>query len=179
MRRMVPVVGLFALLLFVGPSSAQESGVSGELEQSSTSTPREKSEFADGAVGEIQTAVSVVEDMLADAEREKNTEHIECLMRKLTPMRALLEVSKQSANAMKQALAANDSVHSEQEYRKVAVSLTKTREFLAEAQACVGDGRAEEGDTSNQMTATAENDVGTEDVPDGGVTEVGPPDTPR
>lgn len=177
MRRIVPVFGLFALL-FVAPAVAQETGISGELEQSATSTPREKSEFADGAVSEIQGAVGTVEDLLADAEREKNTEHIECLMRKLTPMRALLEVSKQSANAMKQALASNDAVHSEQEYRKVAVSLTKTREFLAEAQACVGDGSAEEGETSNQMTSTTETDVDPADLPDVDVVDI-PGDTPR
>ncbi len=168
-HRMRRIVALAAVLgsLVASPAFAQETGVSGELEQSATTTPREKTEFADGALAEIEAAVKTVEGLLKDAEsaKDKNAEVIECLTRKLTPMRALLEVSRQSSNTMKQFLASNDTVHADQEFRKVAVALTKSREFLAEAQACVGDTGVERGDSSATLTDGGENNVDETDVP--------------
>jgi hypothetical protein len=111
--------------------------------------------------------VRTVEGLLKDAEnaKVKNVEQIECLTRKLTPLRALLEVSRQASNAMKQSLASNDGVHADQEFRKVAVALTKSREFLAEAQACAGDAGVERGETTATVTDGGDNLVTDEDVP--------------
>lgn len=162
-----------------GPAYAQSTGISGELEQSASTSPKEKAQFVDGALAEIADGVKTVEGLLADAEKEKNVEQIECLTRKLTPMRALLEVSKQSSNAMRQNLASNDVVHADQEFRKVAVALTKTREFLAEAQACVGDSGVERGDSSATVTDATENDVTESDVPPLETPDMGPDGTPR
>lgn len=161
--RLSIVLGALALT----PAYAQEAGISGELEQSTTTTPREKAQFADGALAEIEGAVKTVETLLKDAEnaKEKNAEAIECLTRKLTPLRALAEVSRQSNNSMKQFLAANDPVHADQEFRKVAVALTKAREFLAEAQACVGDTGVQRGDSSATVTDGGDNYVDEGDVP--------------
>lgn len=179
MRRLLSLASL--ALLLSAPAAAQEAGISGELEQSATTTPREKTEFADGALSEIEAAVKTVEGLLKDAEnaKEKNAEQIECLTRKLTPLQALFEVSRQSNNAMKQFLAANDTVHADQEFRKVAVALTKAREFLAEAQACVGDTGVERGDSSATVTDGGDNYVGEGDVPPISEIEVGPDGTQR
>jgi hypothetical protein len=167
MRRLFPLVVLLGL---AGPAFADTPGVSGELEQSSSTTPRQKAEFADGAVDEIQVAVRTVEGLLADAQKEKNTEQIECLTRKLTPMRELSEVSQTSSNSMKAALASNDAVHADQEFRQVAVALTKTREFLAEAQACVGEAGVKRGSSSatvtdNGVSLVQEGDVAIDETP--------------
>jgi len=166
MRRIVMLVATLGALSS-SAAYAQESGVSGELEQSATTSPREKTEFADGALAEIEGAVRTVEGLLKDAEaaKEKNAEQIECLVRKLTPMKSLSEVSRQSSNTMKQYLAANDTVHADQEFRKVAVALTKSREFLAEAQACVGDSGVQRGDSSATVTDGGDNYVNDADVP--------------
>lgn len=161
MRNLLLLVSAFALAT---PAFAETVGVTGGVEQSSTTSPREKVLFADGAVSEIGAAVKTVEGLLADAEKAKNTEQIECLTRKLTPMRALSEVSSLSSNTMKQALAANDPVHADQEFRKVAVALTKTREFLAEAQACVGETGVQRGQASATVTDNTTSLVGEGDV---------------
>ena len=130
------------------PAWAATPGVAGELEQSTTTSPKEKVDFTRGAIEEITGAVKTVEKLLEQAQKEKNSEHIECLTRKLTPLRALQEVSKVSNTTMQQALANNDAVHADQEFRKVAVALTKSRDFLSEAQGCVGDTGAQRGDAS-------------------------------
>ena len=129
-----------------GPAFADTPGVAGTLEQSSSTTPKEKVDFAASAVKEIDAAVGTVQKLLDQAEKDKNTEQIECLQRKLTPLRALAEVSKTSSNALQQSIASNDAVHADLEYRKIAVALSKARDFLAEAQACVGETGARRGD---------------------------------
>lgn len=137
---------LVLALAVVTPAHADTPGIAGTLEQSSATSPKEKVDFAASAVEEIGTSIKTVEKLLAEAEKDKDTEAVECLQRKLTPMKALLEVSKTSSNAMQQFLAASDVVHGDLEYRKVAVALSKTRDFLAEAQACVGETGAQKVD---------------------------------
>jgi hypothetical protein len=145
MRRLL----LSLTLLFpVGVAFAEPEGLSGVLEQSSATSPEQKQAFATDALAEIDGSVKMVEKLLADEEKrkEKNTEAIECLQRKLTPLRTLLDVASQSVGALSAAVGSSDVVHADQEYRKVAVALSKARDFLAEAQACVGDAGAREGE---------------------------------
>lgn len=163
---------LMSALLLIGaflapPALAQEAGVSGQLEQSTSTSPREKAEFAAGAIQEIENSVRTVETLMkeAQADKEKNAERIECLSRKLIPMQTLAEVARQASNSMKQSLAANDGIHADQDFRKIAVALTKAREFFAEAQACVGDSDTERGETSATVTDGGDNYVSEDDVP--------------
>lgn len=170
---------LSLLLTAVAPALAATPGITGTLEQSSTTSPKEKVEFARSAIEEIAASVRTVEKLLEQAQKEKNVEHIECLTRKLTPMRALYEVTRQSSNTMQEALAASDNIHADQEFRKVAVALTKARDFLAEAQACVGDSGVKRGESSISVNETMESLVGMEDVetePGDGDGVVDPPD---
>lgn len=166
------------LLTLAGPAHAATPGISGQLEQSSTTSPKEKVEFARSAIEEISASVKTVEKLLEQAQKDKNVEHIECLTRKLTPLRALYEVSRQSSNTMQESLAASDNIHADQEFRKIAVALTKARDFLAEAQACVGDSGIRRGESSVSVNETLESLVGMEDIEtepgDGGFTD--PPD---
>jgi hypothetical protein len=144
--RLSILLGSLALGFAVAPARADTPGVAGTLEQSSSTTAKEKVDFAASAVKEIDAAVVTVQKLLDQAQKEKNTEQIECLQRKLTPLKALAEVSKNSSNALQQFLASNDAVHADLEYRKIAVALSKARDFLAEAQACVGETGARRGD---------------------------------
>ena len=73
MRRFIWMLGALALSL-TAPAVAQTPGVTGELEQSATTSPKEKTEFADAAVAEIEGAVKTVEGLLSNAEKEKNVE---------------------------------------------------------------------------------------------------------
>lgn len=164
---------LLALALSLAPAEAATPGVAGTLEQSSSTSAKEKVEFARAAVEEIGSAVKTVEKLLEQAQKEKNVEHIECLTRKLTPLRALYEVTRQSNTTMQAALAASDSVHADQEFRKVAVALTKSRDFLAEAQACVGDAGVKRGDASVSINEGGENLVSDSNVE--GEIDVEPP----
>jgi hypothetical protein len=154
MRRSIRM--LIACSLFAAPAAAATPGVSAELEMSSTTSPKEKVDFARTAIDEMSASVKTVEKLLEQAEKDKNVEHVDCLQRKLTPMRALLEVSKASNTSMQQSLAASEIARADQEFRKVAVALTKSRDFLAEAQGCVGDSGVKRGDASIAITETTE-----------------------
>lgn len=145
MRRLFP---LLLLALCASPALAEPEGLSGVLEQSGATSPEQKLAFADEAVAEIQGAVKAVEKMLADEEKRKDpdTEAIECLQRRLTPLKVMLESAQGATATLKAASAAGDTVHADQEYRKVAVALSKARDFFTEAQTCVGDLGAVAGD---------------------------------
>jgi hypothetical protein len=132
-------LSLVALLLVAAPARAEDPNVTAALEQSGQASAAEKLAFADAAVLEVKEAVTTAEELLARAEKEKDADAIECVTRKLIPLRALAGVAETSATGVRSALADNDNVHADQEYRKVAVALTKAREFLAEARACLGD----------------------------------------
>lgn len=171
---------LLSLVLSLGGlAEAATPGVAGQLEQSATTSPKEKVEFARAAIEEIGTSVKTVEKLLEQAQKDKNVEHIECLTRKLTPLRALYEVTRQSNTTMQEALAASDNVHADQEFRKVAVALTKARDFLAEAQACVGDTGVKRGDASVSVNETMESLVDVSDVEGVEGVEVAPDPSPN
>jgi methyl-accepting chemotaxis protein len=75
---------------------------------------------------------------LEQAQKDKQAEVVECLTKKLTPMRALVDITRASSNTMQTYLAANDGIHADGEFRKIAVALSKVREFLQDALTCGG-----------------------------------------
>lgn len=141
-------IALCVLLLAPAVARAEPEGLAGVLEQSSPASPEEQQAFAAAALAEIQGAVKTVEKLLADQEdqKEKNTEAIECLQRKLTPLKEIQGFSEGSGGALTAALGERDMVHADLAYRQIAVALSKARDFLAEAKACVGDAGARSGD---------------------------------
>lgn len=160
---------------------AADPGAEGQLELASVTSPQQKTDFARSAIEEMKTAVRTVEKLFDQAQKEKNAEQIDCLSRKLTPMRAMLDVTQQSSNAMQQSLASNDAVHADQEFRKIAVALSKVREFLSEALACTGT------TTGEKAKSVATVSQSSEDLADGSqaedaisdVTEITPPGSPQ
>ncbi len=153
-RRFI-LLGLLMALMAPLPASAQDQGAAGQIEQSSQTTPEEKIRFTDMALEEMRSSVKETAKMLENAERANNPGAIQCLSKKITTMRALLEVSEASAVTLKQALADGEYETSEHEYRKIAIALSKVRQFRAEADACAGGGAAQPGTTSVEVIESA------------------------
>ncbi len=176
-RRLILAVLLSASLLPMA-AGAQETSAAGQIEQSSQTSPEEKIRFTDMALEEMRGSVKDVGKMMENAEREKNMVAIQCLSRKLTTMRALLEVSETSGITLKQALADGEYETAEHEYRKIAIALSKVRQFRAEADACAGGGTAQPGTTSVEVIESA---LSSEDETEGAdfdeVFGEAPPDT--
>lgn len=167
---------LILSLLAAVPALAQTPGVSGTLEQAGAVSPQEKLAFGTAAVAEIGEAVTAVEELKAEAEKEKQVEVVECLTPKLTTLKALSEVSRGSAASLQQLVGANDTVHADLEYRKIAVALSKARDVLAEAQACAWQSGAKRGEAVVSVDdEEVADDIPLVDVP----TVVEPPYTPN
>lgn len=159
-RLIVALILCVALLPLV--ASAQDTSVSGQIEQSSQSSPEEMIRFTDMALEEMRQAVKDVSKMVEAAEREQAMVAIQCISRKLTTMRALLEVSESSGVALKQALADGENDRAQHDFRKIAIALSKVRQFHAEADAC-GGGGAQPGTTNIEVIESA---ISTDDETD-------------
>lgn len=145
---------LLTLFLAVSPSLAATPGVVGELEQSAETSPKQKAEFVTSALGEISAGVATVEKLLEASRnsKEKDKEEIQCLEEKLPQMKTILEVTKKTNTSMELNLSKGDLIHADQEYRQVAVLLTRAREFLADAQQCVKSAGTTTGKTASTLS---------------------------
>ena len=151
----------FAGMLFIPLALAAdpEVGVVGQLEQSNTTTLAQKEEFGRSAVAEMEEAVGRVQRLLDQADRENaesGEELKDCLSKKLAPMNAMLDVGRSANGAMLQALGAGDMVHADQEFRKIAVALSKTREFLSDALTCGGSTGGDKARSVSTLTREGE-----------------------
>lgn len=153
-------------LIIASPAFAEAPGISGSLEQASATTPEEKLGFATDAVGEIDDAVKAVEKLKEQAEKNKQTEVVECINKKLTPLRALAEIARGSKVSLDGYLTARDVAHADLEYRKIAVALTKGRELLAEAQACAWESGVRRGESVVSLDEENPDEVPLEEIPD-------------
>jgi hypothetical protein len=160
------IIALAASMLSSTPALAQETGVSGQLERSSSTSPQEKLQYAASSNAEMREAVKSVSKLLEAARRESNVERLQCLTNRLTAIRALVQVSEAAEVAMKDALNTGQAERADHEFRKIAVALTKTRQLLAEAERCMDDSGLKSGDTILQVEGgvTDEGDD-TADVP--------------
>jgi hypothetical protein len=130
-----------------GVAMAQQSGLSGELERAGKAPPREMAAFARSATEEILGASKAISRMVDQARRDNELEEVNCLESRLSYVRALLMVTERANGAMKDAQAAGIADRSEHEFRKMAVAVSKVRQFMAEAEACLGEGGATPGTT--------------------------------
>jgi len=143
-------LALLCGIVLVGPISAgaQSDGTLGQAEMLSDS---EKTQFSMLAIEEMRTSVREVSKMLEVSEREKESSRIQCLSKKLTTMRALMEVSESANSSLGDAIKSGDSNRAAHEYRKIAIALSKVRQFRAEAEACAGGTAAQPGATDVQV----------------------------
>ncbi|MFZ5477216.1 MAG: hypothetical protein ACOZNI_10630 [Myxococcota bacterium] len=128
-------------LLFVALAHAAPVTLEAALEQAATVSPQEADVFAGGAIEEIAGAVRTVQKLLAEARKAGDADAVECLTRKLVPLEALHGVALDARAALARA------DHADAELRKVAVALSRSRAFLAEAHACVAGAAASPGES--------------------------------
>jgi len=133
---------LFAVALAsVVPFAAHAQGTdaSGQLETAATTSPKEKIDFATGALTEMAAGEKTVRKMLEQAQKEGESadSRVVCLNNKLASIRALQEVSDGANRSMQESMAANQNELADFHFRKIAVALTKVRQFVAEAEACM------------------------------------------
>ncbi|MED5374483.1 MAG: hypothetical protein VX899_25935 [Myxococcota bacterium] len=169
--RLAVALALVGGLAFAGQAQAQELDASGNLEQSTTASPKEMVSFATEAVEEMRTAQSEVQRMLADAEKAGDVYQVQCLNKKLSAIAALAEVSESAKASMQEALASGDVEGAQIEFRRVAVGQSKTRQFRAEAEACTRDDGTAPGDVSVDVSneALADSSGDTESIDDGNI----------
>lgn len=140
--------GAFLALLVGGVAIAQEpTGVSSEVERTASTSPQEKIAYAEASNTEIREAEKQISRLLEQARKDGDAEAIECLINKLTSVRALLQVSESAEVSMRDAIAAGEEEKANHEFRKIAVAVSKTRQLLAEAQRCAADQDLESGTT--------------------------------
>jgi len=145
-------------------AQAQDSDASGQLETAATTSPKEKMDFAASAVAEMSAAEKTVRKMLEAAQKEGDsaTSKIQCLNNKLASIRALQEVSDGANRSMQESLAAGQNELADFHFRKIAVALNKVRQFVAEAEACMG----QNGTTGGTETVDVTGDTLAENIDD-------------
>ena len=152
MRRLMLGACLVAAMS-AAPAIAQETGISGELERTASTSPEEKISYADAANEEIRGAVAGVARLIEEARREGDVDTLECLTTKLSAIRAMLGVSEMAEATMNSAIEAGEVARADHEFRKIVVARAKTRQLLAEAEQCVSDGTIEPGVVDVDWTA--------------------------
>jgi hypothetical protein len=142
----------------------QAPDASGQLEAAATTSPKEKLDFATSAVAEMATGEKAVRKMLEQAQKEgaSSTSKVQCLNNKLASIRALQEVSEGANRSMQESLAANQNELADFHFRKIAVALTKVRQFVAEAEACMG----QNGTTGGTESVDVSGDTLAENIDD-------------
>src|SRR5262245_29090306 len=143
-RRALTSLVLLALLGASGRALGQDPtlGVS-DLERAATTSPQEKIAYAESANAEMGEAVRQIQRLLDQARKDVDPDAIECLISRLTSVRALLQVSEEAEISMKNSIAAAEEEKANHEFRKIAVAVSKTRVLLAESQGCVADQQLE------------------------------------
>lgn len=144
----IAIALLVPLFSLIGEVQAQDpTGVTSDIERTATTTPQEKIAYAEASNQEIRDAEKTIARLLDQARKDADAEAIECLVNRLTSVRALLQVSESAEIAMKDAIAAGTDEKADHEFRKIAVAVSKTRMLLAEAQRCASDQQVESGTT--------------------------------
>lgn len=144
------------------------TGVTSDLERTASTTPQEKIAYAEVSNQVIRDAEKQISRLLEQSRKDNDAEAIECLINRLTSVRALLQVSEQAEILMRDAIAAGLDEKADHEYRKIAVAVSKTRMLLAEAQRCATDQQVEPGQTlvDWESALADEGDLGDIDLTD-------------
>lgn len=152
-------LGAFATLAWLVaqvPALAAEIGAQGELERYAETSPTEKVAFSDKALEEMRAAVKEVTRMFEAARRDGDGPQMQCLSKRLTSLKALLQVSESAYTGMREALSRNNDELSDHEFRKIAVAYQKSAQLLVEAQSCTDENPINSGDTTIRFDGPAE-----------------------
>lgn len=159
----------------VGSALAQEPA-SGAL--SSGVSSQEMVQQAKDALAEMSTIDAQVGKQLDDAEKEGDTETMECIRLRKSKIAALLAVSSLAQKDMNLALSTDQGARAEHEFRKITVAQAKVRQFQAEVQACTGEGAVADSSSSVDAESNLDGDDDTQGLGiSDGVVGVDPPGT--
>jgi hypothetical protein len=176
----VALLTLLSTILVADAIAQDPTGVSSDIERTATTSPQEKITYAENSNQEIREAEKEIAKLLEQSRKDGDAEAIECLVNRLTSVRALLQVSEAAEVAMKDALANGDDERANHEFRKIAVAISKTRMLLAEAQRCSSDQSLQSGATITEWEVEGVDPVNP-DPPDFSTTGIGltpPPVSP-
>lgn len=159
MKRWILALSLTVLMAGAGDASAQDNtGTSLQAEDATQTSASEKISFAQKALTEMQASLESVTQLLeavsANTQDPNAEEMIQCVQMKQASIKALLDVSSRANDMMQEALASGSNERAEHEFRKIAVALSKSRQFLAEAEACAGQGNVVSGTTDVEVLNT-------------------------
>lgn len=140
------------MLAWAPPAWSQDTEVAGGLEQTSSTSPKEKEAFVTSALTEVKGIAKSISKALEEAEREQDLVRSNCLTKKQASVSTLVEVAEQAQSQMNAYLADGETEKADFEFRKVAVALSKARQFSAEADACLGESGTQPGVTDVQVT---------------------------
>lgn len=144
------VVGL---LFVAAPAFGQGAGRTSQVQSARSADPAQMAQYVRGALEEMMNGLKSVSRLSEAARREGDDEMLRCVQVKLSNVRALMMVSERANGAMKEAQARGSNERAEHEFRKVVVSLAKVRQFVAEAEACMGDVGTTPGTSEVQVDA--------------------------
>jgi hypothetical protein len=131
------LIGLTLLLGAPGISVAQQpGGISSELEKTASTTPEQKLSYAQKANSEVSSDEKAVSEMLEKARKDQQAQVIECLLSRLTAIRALQSVGQRAEGSLQDAVSQGAEEKANHEFRKIAVAVAKSRQLRAEANRC-------------------------------------------
>ena len=124
------------------PNPAQSA-----IEQMRGASPRERDQYAEETIREIEVSVRRVSRALSDAEKEGDQVLVACLSTKLPGLRALQEATQAATAAMTAEDEEGDNDRAAHEFRKIIVARSMANAQSAEADGCLGGGSENEGTT--------------------------------
>lgn len=147
---------LFALVLMtpgVMSFDAQAAGPGSELVEEGMSS-KEMLDYSRSANGEIASAVKATEKALETANRGGDAGDIDCVKKRLASIQALQGVAQRATDELTGELA-GAGAKANHYLGRIAIALSRVRQYASEAQACAGDQDAIEGTTDIQVSADA------------------------
>ena len=153
MKRLLNTLVVVSLLFGTGVAHAQDRTGASQVQMAGSANPAEMSQYVRSALEEMMNGLKSVSRLSDAARRESDDEMLRCVQVKLSNVRALLMVSERANGAMKEAQSRSSADRAEHEFRKIVVSLAKVRQFVAEAEACVGDVGSTPGTSEVQVDA--------------------------
>ena len=146
---------VLALVAAFAVMDARAQAPASSLELVSVSA-KDQLDFGRATLAELDGALKRVARLVEDASKEgAPPEAQQCLAKKQASLKTLESVTQKSNAALKEALASNQPAKADAEYRKLGVISSKVKQFLAEAETCVGGRGQSTGTTEVEVTSQA------------------------
>ncbi|MEL6350034.1 MAG: hypothetical protein AAFV53_43435, partial [Myxococcota bacterium] len=134
MKKMIMAGALLSVLVWATmPAQAQQGPPNISAESATQTTADEKLAFTRDALTEMNEALGLSTQYLEQAQADGDEDTIQCVRLKQASIKALRDVSERANMMMQDALSSGSPERSNHEFRKVAVALSKVRQFMAEA----------------------------------------------